>query len=119
MIESRRWPNATPVFWSTHTPSASGPRWLKTGRHASSDQRELFTGFAAGSVEKTCDAAHSFFCLRLRVCGASYFFGVPKIRMRLFDSLVQNVFAFVAEVRDREIFQDSLARAQVERFSRR
>src|SRR5690349_8252576 len=36
----------------------------QTGCHASSNQRELLAGLAAGSIEKTCDAAHRFFCLR-------------------------------------------------------
>ena len=37
--------------------------------------------------------------------------------MHLLNGLVQNVFAFVAQMRDREIFEDALARAQVQRFA--
>src|SRR5579872_6629074 len=114
MIESRRWPKATPVFWSTHTPSASGPRWLRQVAMRRAISVSCSLDLLREVSRKPVMPHIDFSAFGLRVCGASDFFVGDQIRVHLLDGLVQNVFAFVAQMRDREIFEDALASAEIQ-----
>src|SRR5258708_25506710 len=123
MIDKRRWPNAIPRAASAQMPSSSGPRWRKLVAIrcaiAHSSSCPLLDDVSRNPVIPHIEYCSDF--LGLSVHRRSDFFCATQVgrstpRISAPHTLQKHILGFIAELSDREIFQDALPCSKVQRL---